>query len=458
MSREGKTARGHRVTGSLLGDTMGATKPETVLTKQQRIAKQAKEMPHLAFTSLNHHIDMNWMKEAFRRTRKDGAVGVDGQTAEDYERHLEENLQSLIDRAKSGTYRAPPVKRVHIPKGRGKETRPIGIPAFEDKVLQRAVAMIVEPLYEQDFLNCSYGFRPRRSAHQAIQTLWKQTMSLRGGWILDADISKFFDTMDRGHLRKFLERRVRDGVIRRLIGKWLKAGVLEEGYVSYPDKGTPQGGVISPLLSNIYLHEVLDTWFEAMVRPRLKGRTFLIRYADDFVMGFEREEDARRVMEVLPKRFAKFGLTIHPDKTRLIPFSRPRPGDRGTGSFDFLGFTHYWGLSKKGRRIVKRKTAKDRLNRSLKAIGKWCRKYRHIPVAEQQQRLNRKLKGHYGYYGITGNKKSLKAFQRGVLRLWRTWLDRRSRRRDMKWDRFNCLLSRYPLAPIRIVQSVYARA
>jgi group II intron reverse transcriptase/maturase len=317
--------------------------------------------------------------------------------------------------------------------------------------------MALEPIYEQDFLGCSYGFRPRRSAHQAIQALWEQTMAQRGGWILDADIRKFFDTMDRGHLREFLGRRVRDGVIRRLIGKWLKAGVLEEGSVWYPDKGTPQGGVISPLLSNIYLHEILDTWFEAMVKPRLRGRAFLIRFADDFVIGFERESDARRVMEALPNRFAEFGLAIHPEKTRLISFNRPDPGDRGTGSFDFLGFTHYWGKSQKGRRIVKRKTAKSRLSRSLKAIGAWCRKNRHRPVTEQHLELNRKLRGHYGYYGITGNALSLKTFQDGVKRLWRKWLDRRSRQRDMQWERFNRLLSRYPLAPVRIVQSVYAR-
>jgi group II intron reverse transcriptase/maturase len=281
-------------------------------------------------TSLAHHIDINRLYEAFRRTRKDGAVGVDGQTGEDYEANLRDNLQSLLDRAKSGTYVAPPVRRTYIPKaGSATETRPLGIPTFEDKVLQRAVVMVLETIYEQIFLACSYGFRPGRSAHQALEDLWRQTTTMRGGWILDVDVRKFFDTIDRAHLRALLKRRVRDGVLLRLIGKWLNAGVLEEGNLTFPEAGTPQGGVISPLLANIFLHYVLDEWFEQEVRPRLKGHAFLIRYADDFVMGFALEEDARRVLEVLPKRFEKYGLTVHPQKTRLVPFERPPADSQG---------------------------------------------------------------------------------------------------------------------------------
>ena len=249
---------------------------------------------------------------------------MDGQTWAEYAKNLEGNLQSLLDRAKSGTYRAPPVRRVHIPKaGSTTETRPIGIPTLEDKVLQRAVVMLLEPIYEQDFDAGSYGFRPGRSAHQALEDLWKQTMDSGGGWILEVDIRKFFDTLDHAHLREFLQHRVRDGVLLRLIGKWLKAGVMEDGSVSYPDAGSPQGGVISPLLANVFLHYVLDVWFEQEVQPRLRGRAYLIRYADDFVIWFTHEDDARRVMEVLPKRFGKYGLTLHPDKTRLVPFHRP---------------------------------------------------------------------------------------------------------------------------------------
>jgi len=301
----------------------GAPKPDQLLPKQQRIAELAKQAPEMAFTSLAHHIDRSWLYDAYLQTRKSAAVGVDGQTARDFNKDFVNNMESLLDRAKSGTYRAPPVRRVYIPKGTGKETRPIGIPTFEDKVLQRAVVMVLEAVYEQDFLDCSYGFRPGRSAHQALDSLWQQTMAMGGGWIVEVDIRKFFDTLDHGQLRELLHKRIRDGVLLRLIGKWLQAGVLEAGSLSYPDMGSAQGGVISPLLANIYLHYVLDVWFEHEVKPRLRGRAFLIRYADDCAMGFSCEEDARRVLDVLPKRFGKYGLTIHPDKTRLVPFRSP---------------------------------------------------------------------------------------------------------------------------------------
>ncbi|WP_437475749.1 reverse transcriptase domain-containing protein [Sorangium sp. So ce1014] len=254
---------------------------QNISTKLEQIAKLAREAPGTAFTTLAHHIDIEWLREAYRRTRKDGAVGVDGQTADEYAAHLEDNLRSLHERAKSGTYRAPPVRRVLIPKGDGSQTRPIGIPTFEDKVLQRAVVMVLEAIYEQDFLHGSYGFRRGRSAHQALHALRDQVMRMGGGWVLEVDIRKFFDTLDHGHLQEILRRRVRDGVLLRLIGKWLHAGVLESGAVSFPESGSPQGGVISPLLSNVYLHEVLDVWFEQEVKPRLQGRAFLIRYADD---------------------------------------------------------------------------------------------------------------------------------------------------------------------------------
>ena len=302
----------------------GTPRPDPVSTKRQRIAELARNGPDMAFTNLAHHIDIEWLHTAYTQTRKDGAVGVDGQTAEDYEINLEGNLQDLLNRAKSGTYVAPPVRRVHIPKaGSPTETRPLGIPTFEDKILQRAVLMVLEPVYETDFLDVSHGFRPGRGAHGALDSLWKQAMKLGGDWIVDVDLRKFFDTIDHGHLREFLKRRVRDGVILRLIGKWLNAGVLEDGAVTTPEHGTPQGGVISPLLANIFLHYVLDEWFAEEVRPRLKGEAFLIRYADDFVIGVAREDDARRIMDVLPKRMSKYGLTVHPEKTRLVRFRPP---------------------------------------------------------------------------------------------------------------------------------------
>lgn len=363
----------------------GASSPESVSTRLQRIAELARRAPEMVLTTLAHHIDVDFLSEAYRRTRKDGAAGVDGQTAREYASNLEGNLRSLLDRFKSGTYRAPSVRRVHIPKGEGTKMRPIGVPTFEDKVLQRAVAMVMEAVYEQDFRKCSFGFRPGRSAHQALDALWKGSMEMEGGWVLEVDIQGFFDTLDHRHLRSFLDQRVRDGVLRKTIDKWLKAGVLEEGSVRYPDEGTPQGGVISPLLANIYLHEVLDTWFEDVVVPRLKGRAFLVRYADDFVIVFSLESDARKVMEVLPKRFGKFGLTLHPEKTRLVLFKRPRlsPGPRGpkggsrSGTFDLLGFTHYWEKSRHGFWVVKRKTARARFRRGLKKISEWCRRNRH---------------------------------------------------------------------------------
>jgi len=425
----------------------------TVLTKQLRIAQLAVEAPDMAFTTLAHHIDLDWLREAYRRTRKDGAVGVDGQTAEEYAVNLESNLRSLLDRAKSGSYYAPPVRRVHIPKGDGSQTRPIGIPAFEDKILQRAVVMVLEPIYERDFLNCSYGFRPGRSAHQALEDLWRQTMNMGGGWVLEVDIRKFFDTLDHAHLREIIRRRVQDGVLNRLIGKWLKAGVLENGSLTYPKAGSPQGGVISPILANAYLHEVLDTWFEHTAKPRLKGQAFLIRYADDAVMVFEHESDARRVMDVLPRRFGKYGLTLHPEKTRLVPFQRPRvrnpkvkdKDDSPPGTFDLLGFKHFWAISRKGIWVVKRKTAKDRFARALKAVTEWCRKNRHLPVKEQWQALKRKLSGHYGYYGITGNSRALCRFDYFVKLAWRKWLSRRSQRAYLSWEKFGRLLAHYPL-------------
>lgn len=432
----------------------------TVSTKQQRIAELAKQSPAMAFTSLAYHIDVEWLREAFYRTRKDGAVGVDGVTAAEYEQDLEGNLQRLLDRAKSGTYRAPPVRRVHIPKGSGSETRPIGIPTLEDKILQRAIVMLLEPIYEHDFSESSFGFRPGRSAHQALDALRQGAMAGKGGWILEVDIRKFFDTLDHGHLRDLLSNRIRDGVVLRLIGKWLKAGVMEKGNVSFPDAGSPQGGVISPLLANVYLHYVLDQWFEEDVKPRLHGRTWMVRYADDFVMGFTHESDARRVKEVLPKRFGKFGLAIHPDKTRLVAFARPLPRSSGKGAspsgrpgtFDFLGFTHYWCRSRRGSWVVKRKTAADRFRRGLQAVSSWCRRHRHDPVGEQQQKLNQKLQGHYAYYGMTGNFSSLKSFEEMVKRIWRYWLNRRNRERSLTWTIMGRLLKRYPLARARIVR------
>ena len=427
----------------------------TISTRLQRVADLARAAPDMAFTTLAHLIDMDLLREAHRRTRKDGAVGIDGQTADEYAANLEVNLQSLLDRAKSGKYRAPPVRRVHIPKGAGSKTRPIGVPTFEDKILQRAVLMVLEPIYEQDFVDWSYGFRPGRSAHDALDATWKALMEMHGGWVIEVDIESFFDELDRDHLRTFLRQRVRDGVLSRLLGKWLAAGVIEDGVVTRPSSGTPQGGVISPLLANIYLHEVFDRWLEDEVRPRLRGHAFVVRYADDIVIVCSVEVDARRVMEVLPKRFGRFGLCLHPDKTRMVEFRQPPWGQRrprpGQGTFDLLGFTLFWGLSRRGRWIVRRKTARDRFRRAVRGLWEWCRDHRHWPLAIQHRLLSAKLRGHDAYYGMTGNGLRLAALRYEVTRAWRYWLNRRSQRGLMTWTRFLRLLDRYPLPAPRVV-------
>jgi len=428
----------------------------TISTKFQRIAKLAKEAPQLAFTTLAHHIDLDLLHEAYRRTRKDAAVGIDGQTGAQYAKDLEGNLQSLLDRVKSGKYRAPPVRRVHIPKGDGSKTRPIGVPTFEDKVLQRAVVMILEPIYEQDFMDWSYGFRPGRSQHQALAATRDALMDMHGGWVLEVDVSSFFDELDHDHLRGFLRQRVRDGVLLRLLGKWLNAGVCEDGARTVSDKGTPQGGVVSPLLANIFLHEVFDRWFEDEVRPRLRGQAFVVRYADDIMIAFRNEADARRVMRVLGLRFARFGLRLHPEKTRLVEFKRPslsrKRGAARPGTFDLLGFTHYWARSLRGNWIILRKTARDRFRRAARMFHEWCRVHRHWSVEVQHQQLSAKLRGHDAYYGITGNSRALKRLRWVVKRAWRRALYRRSQR-GLTWDRFYKLLERYPLPKPRIVHS-----
>ena len=444
---------------------------DNVLTKQQRIAELAQRSPDFAFFSLAHYIDLHWLKEAYHRTRKDGAAGIDDVTGKEYAEHLHDNLQRLLDRLKSGTYKAPPVKRTYIPKGTKGETRPIGIPTFEDKIVQRAVVMLLEPIYEQDFHDGSFGFRPKCSAHQALQAVWDATMEVSGGWVLEVDIRQFFDTLDHKHLREFVSRRVRDGVLRRLIGKWLKAGVMEDGGISYSDSGTPQGGVISPLLANIYLHYVLDEWFEKQVKPVMRGKCRLIRFADDFVIVFQLKYDAERVMAVISKRFEKYGLTVHTDKTKLIDFRAPnhferrreaKPNDNGKNgrrpeTFDLLGFTHYWGKTQKGNWSVRRKTMKSRFVRSIQKIKQWCRRNRHKPIREQWKELCAKVRGHYAYYGITGNVRSLDCFLHQVKRSWQRWLNRRNNRRKFIWEKFQTFLERCPLPTPKIVHSIFNR-
>jgi RNA-directed DNA polymerase len=427
--------------------------PANLSTKRQWIAELARRKPGTVLFSLHHVIDLEWMEEAYRLTRKDGASGVDGVTAVKYEANLAANLKDLLDRIKSGRYKAPPVRRTYIPKADGSQ-RPLGIPTFEDKVAQRAIVMVLEAVYEQDFRSCSYGFRPGRSAHEALRQLYGAITLERQRWVLDVDIRKYFDSIPHSHLRAFLDQRVTDGVIRRMIDKWLKAGVLEDGLLHFATEGTPQGGVISPMLSNIYLHHVLDGWFEDEVKPRLMGNATLVRFADDFVMAFETHHDAKRVLEVLGKRLERHGLTLHPDKTRFIDF-RPK-GSGGThpdckeSAFDFLGFTHTWRRSQKGKNAVRQTTAKNRLARALVTVKDWCRKNRHWPILDQHARLSAKLRGHYAYYGITGNVRQLQRYRNEVTKIWRRWLARRARSERLTWVRFNAFLQRHPLPHAKI--------
>ena len=423
-------------------------------TKRQWIAEQAREHPERVFTSLHHLIDLDWMFEAWSLTRKDGAAGIDGRTADDYEKDLEANLERLLIQIKSGSYRAPPVRRRFIPKADGSK-RPLGIPTFEDKVAQRAIVMLLEPIYEEDFLDCSFGFRPDRSAHDAIRNLRDGIMETGQRWVIDADISKYFDSIDHGHLRSFLDLRIKDGVVRRMIDKWLKAGVLDRGTLTKSVTGTPQGGVVSPLLANIFLHHVLDDWFVRVAKPRMKCRCQLVRYADDFVMSFEDHLDGRRMLAVLGKRFGRFGLTLHPSKTRYVDFRFKRPQGRHPAtqatSFVFLGFTHVWGMSRRGKPVVRQVTAKDRYARALHAVKDWCRKHLHLSLKAQYRRLCLMLQGHYAYYGITGNGRRLRWYLHQTERIWKASLSRRSRSGKLTWDRMEKVLDRYPLPPTRIV-------
>ena len=428
----------------------------TVTPKRQRIAAPAARARARVFTPLASLIDEDVLREASRHTSQSRAPGIDGVTAEAYAEHLDENLRDLHERLRSGRYQAAPVERVWIEKEDGSQ-RPIGKPAFEDKIVQRAVAMLLEAIYEQDFLDCSYGFRPGRSPHAARHELRERGLNEGRGWIVEADVSGYFDSIDRTCLREVLRKRVNDGSILRLIGKWLRAGVMEHGELTHPETGVVQGGVISPVLANIFLHHVLDEWFEREVQPRLKGRSFLTRFADDFVIGCELEADAQKIMGVLPKRFARFGLRIHPTKTTLVVFRKPKARQaaaHGNGTFEFLGFTHYWARTRRGFWVIKRRTARKRLRRAQQALWQWCRHNRHAPLQYQYRRLCVKLRGHFRYYGIRGNFPLLENVRRYAEKAWRYWLSRRSSKSAIDWEKFQKLLALYVLPTPKIIHNI----
>jgi group II intron reverse transcriptase/maturase len=415
-----------------------------------KVAERAKRHPDVRMLALAHHIDESALERAYRSLRKDAAVGIDGITVEQYGDRLAENVQLLRARMKARQYRHQPIRRVNIPKENG-TTRPIGISTVEDKIVQGAVRDVLEAIYEQDFLDCSYGFRPGRSAHDAIRQLNEVITSGSANYILEADIVSFFDSIDRKMLMEMLRGRIADEALMRLVGKCLHVGILDGERYLEPDEGTAQGSSLSPLLGNVYLHHVLDVWFEREVKPRLHGRSALVRYADDFVICFEQEGDGERVWSVIEKRFAKYGLTLHPKKTRRFPFHEPRNGGgKGSATFDFLGFTLYWRRTKTGMWRVACKTRSVRLRRAINAATDWCRRHRHDPVEEQHVALSRKLKGHYSYFAVNGNIVALRKLRIQVERGWRKWLNRRSQRARMTWRRFKELLARFPLPAPRI--------
>jgi group II intron reverse transcriptase/maturase len=422
-----------------------------------RVAERAKQEPDGQFHSLAHLLDERALFQAYHRQREDAAVGVDGITKEGYGQDLLGNLRDLHGRLKAKRYRHQPIRRVHIPKDNGK-ARPLGISAFEDKVVQDALREVLQAVYEQDFLDCSYGFRPGRSAHDAVKALHRAVDRGELNCVLEADIVSFFDRIDRQVLLEMLRGRVADGSLLRLVSKCLHVGVLDGAEFTTPDTGTAQGSVLSPLLGNIYLHYALDLWFTQEVQPRLRGRACLIRYADDFVIGFQYREDAERVMAVLPRRMQRHGLTLHPDKTRLLDFRRPPAGQRrgkGPGTFDFLGFTLYWRKSPRGRWYMACKTRRARLRRAIQAVSDWCRRHRHEPLPVQHAALRSRLQGHYNYFGVNGNLRSLACLLWHARRAWHKWLCRRSQRARLTWGRFQDVLRDYPLPRPRVVVPIW---
>lgn len=434
--------------------TPGPTSPELL-----KVAERAKREPEGVFHSLAHLLDVPALRRAYDRARKDAAVGADGMTKEQYGRDLQRNLEDLHERLKSKRYRHQPILRVHIPKEKGK-TRPIGICAFEDKLVQEAVRQVLEAIYEQDFMDCSYGFRPNRNAHDAIRALNRVVYKGEVSWIVEADIQSFFDSIDRKMLMEMISTRVADGSLLRLVGKCLHVGVLDGAEFSTPDQGTAQGSVLSPLLGNVYLHYVLDRWFEREVKPRLQGKAHLVRYADDFVIGFERKEDAERVMAVLGKRMGRFGLTLHPEKTRLIDFRRPSKDQttgKGPSTLDFLGFTLYWRRTRGGRWEMWCRTKGARLRRSIRAVYDYCRRHRHEPVKAQHAALVRRVHGHMNYFGVNGNGPSLSQFLHKVVRAWYKWLRRRSQKSRLTWERFEQMLSSFPIPPPLVKVQIWGR-
>jgi group II intron reverse transcriptase/maturase len=418
---------------------------EDISTKLLQVIERAKRDPEVQFLSLAHLLDEEQLTRSYQRLRKGASAGVDGITKDEYGVDLAMKIADLHKRLRSKRWRHQQILRVHIPKEKGTK-RAISLSTVEDKIVQGALAEVLGAVYEPIFRDVSYGFRPGRSAHDALRALNQTIYKGEANWILEADIETFFDSIDRKMLMEILRERVADSSILRLIGKCLHGGSLAGTHTCEPPGGVTQGSALSPLLGNVYLHYVLDVWFERDVLPRLRGKAQLVRFADDFVISFEFEGDAKRVRQVLGQRLERFGLTLHPDKTRLIPFNRPRtPKGKGPATFDFLGFTHYWGRAREGYWLPRVKTRTARLRRSISSIADWCRRHRHLPVKEQHAALVKRTTGHLNYFAVNGNMRSLQQFLHGVRRVWHKWLNRRSQRSRLIWERYCDLLRDFPL-------------
>lgn len=430
-------------------------------TKLARIAQVAKEKPNERFTALAHLIDVEHLKECHRRTNPHKVPGVDEITKEEYGRNLEENLHDLIARMKRNAYKPQPVKRKYIPKPGKNEMRPLGIPSYEDKLVQTALANILNPIYEAEFLDCSYGFRPGRGCHDALKELNYIIERKKVNYVVDADIRGFFDHVDHQWLSKFIAHKISDPQIQRLIARMLKAGMMEAGIRYDTPEGTPQGGVVSPILANIYLHYVLDLWFKKWTERYCQGEAYIIRYADDFVCCFQYENEARAFLSTLKGRLKKFNLEVAEEKTRIINFGRyAKPGNkngRRIETFEFLGFTHYCDTSRTGKFRVKRKTSKKKLRASLIRCKEWLRQNRNKPVRELIRTFHAKIQGHYNYYGVTDNIKALRKFYYQVRKMLYKWLNRRSQRKSFDWDKYRLFLKKLPIPEPKIRINIYQR-
>lgn len=441
------------------GNRAGAPTLLSLSTRLDRLYETARENPQYQFENIAHLISVELLEWSFQRLRKDAAAGVDGVTPEDYQKNLQSNLADLHKRLKEGRYQAQPLRRVYIGKDDGKQ-RPLSIPGLEDKICQKAVSELLTRIYENDFLPVSYGYRPGRGPHDALDAINRDITLGKANYVLDADISDYFGSIVRSQLMTMLQKRITDRHLLALIGKWLRVGVIEDGRLFLSENGTYQGSVISPILANVYLHEVLDLWVQNDVRSRLRGEMKLYRFADDLIATFEYQEDAEKFMRVLPKRFGKFGLTLHPDKTRLIEFgfrvwAKAKKGGSKPETFNFLGFTHFCGTTRKGKFSVKVKTMKKRLARGIQRVKMWCKRNRHLPLQEQHRHLRSVLLGHYAYYGRRNNSRFIVQFHYVVRRTWHKWVSRRGARSN--WESFAKILERFPLPKPRLMQGALSR-